>query len=207
MTDSIVQQPDKDTQQQVKSKKQNQKGMITTQSETQKSIDTKSTENKQLENKHTDTSTYKIDINTSVHTPREIKDTTPHKIDIEQSDITTELPESIKICFMKMNFIIGIEDGYKPSFRTQTYTNIHSLLGNIFRYTMGDSRDTLVVELNSIYRLTKEVIELYREQANVIKTILPKFCKKLEDLKGVYKNDMKVSSQLDIYIHQFRYFM
>jgi hypothetical protein len=119
----------------------------------------------------------------------------------------SEIPESIKICYMKMLFILKVEDGCKVNFKTQTYTSINSILGSILRYSTSENRDGLLTEISSIYRLITEILNTYRDKpayTSMVMDILPDFCMKLEHIKQIYKSDMKVSSSLDIYIHQFR---
>lgn len=122
----------------------------------------------------------------------------------------SEIPESIKICYMKMLFILKVEDGCKVNFKTQSYTSINSILGSILRYSTSENRDGLITEISSIYRLLTEILLLYKDKpiyTSMVTDILSSFCMKLEHIKQIYKNDMKVSSSLDIYIHQFRSIM
>jgi hypothetical protein len=119
----------------------------------------------------------------------------------------SEIPESIKICYMKMLFILKVEDGCKVNFKTQSYTSINSILGSILRYSTSENRDGLITEISSIYRLLTEILVIYKDKplyTSIVTEILGSFCMKLEHIKQIYKNDMKVSSSLDIYIHQFR---
>jgi hypothetical protein len=119
----------------------------------------------------------------------------------------SEIPESIKICYMKMLFILKVEDGCKVNFKTQTYTSINSVFGSILRFTTSENRDGLITEICSIYRLFTEILFIYKDKpsyTSIIMEMLPNFCMKLEHIKQIYKSDMKVSSSMDIYIHQFR---
>lgn len=134
---------------------------------------------------------------------KEIKESEYYSI--QQSE--SEIPESIKICYMKMLFILKVEDGCKVNFKTQSYTSINSILGSILRFSTSENRDGLISEIASIYRLLTEILLIYKDKpsyTSMVTEILPSFCMKLEHIKQIYKNDMKVSSSMDIYIHQFR---